>query len=124
MRCPAGERQARVQDIADHPVGKMSGELGAEPLVFSRRLPGYRQGERREVLFDNMKTVVLERNTCVRGVHRFHPGFLDYAPQCPYRSRPASNAPPRRTEPRLRKLLPLALSLIRRWFLSNSAQLM
>lgn len=32
-----------------------------------------------EVLFDNMKTVVLERNTYGRGVHRFHAGFLDYA---------------------------------------------
>lgn len=32
-----------------------------------------------EVLYDNMKTVVLERNSYGRGVHRFHPGFLDYA---------------------------------------------
>ena len=32
-----------------------------------------------EVLYDNMKTVVLERNTYGRGVHRFHPAFLDYA---------------------------------------------
>ena len=32
-----------------------------------------------EVLYDNMKTVVQERNTYGRGVHRFHPGFLDYA---------------------------------------------
>jgi hypothetical protein len=31
------------------------------------------------VLYDNMKTVVLERNTYGRGVHRFHAGFLDYA---------------------------------------------
>ena len=31
-----------------------------------------------EVLYDNMKTVVLERNTYGRGAHRFHPGFLDY----------------------------------------------
>ena len=31
-----------------------------------------------EVLYDNMKTVVLDRNTYGRGVHRFHPGFLDY----------------------------------------------
>jgi hypothetical protein len=36
-------------------------------------------GVTREVLFDNMKTVVLERNTYDRGVHRFHAGFLDYA---------------------------------------------
>lgn len=32
-----------------------------------------------EVLYDNMKTVVIERNTYGKGVHRFHPGFLDYA---------------------------------------------
>jgi transposase len=36
-------------------------------------------GVPREVLYDNVKTVVLERNTYGRGVHRFHPGFLDYA---------------------------------------------
>ena len=36
-------------------------------------------GVTREVLFDNMKAVVLERNTYGRGVHRFHAGFLDYA---------------------------------------------
>ena len=36
-------------------------------------------GVTREVLFDNMKTVVLERNTYGRGVHRFHAGFLDCA---------------------------------------------
>lgn len=36
-------------------------------------------GVPREVLYDNMKTVVLERNTYGRGVHRFHPGFLDFA---------------------------------------------
>jgi len=33
----------------------------------------------REVLYDNMRTVVIERNTYGRGVHRFHAGFLDYA---------------------------------------------
>jgi hypothetical protein len=31
------------------------------------------------VLYDNMKTVVLERNAYGAGRHRFHPGFLDYA---------------------------------------------
>lgn len=36
-------------------------------------------GVPQEILYDNMKTVVLERNTYGRGVHRFHPGFLDYA---------------------------------------------
>jgi transposase len=36
-------------------------------------------GVPREVLYDNVKTVVLERNTYGRGHHRFHSGFLDYA---------------------------------------------
>ena len=36
-------------------------------------------GVLREVLYDNMKTVVLERNAYGRNLHRFHPGFLDYA---------------------------------------------
>ena len=36
-------------------------------------------GVPREVLYDNMKTVVIERNTYGQGAHRFHPGFLDYA---------------------------------------------
>jgi len=36
-------------------------------------------GVPREVLYDNMKTVVLERNAYGAGRHRFHPGFLDYA---------------------------------------------
>jgi transposase len=33
----------------------------------------------KEVLYDNMKTVIVERNAYGRGVHRFHAGFLDYA---------------------------------------------
>jgi transposase len=36
-------------------------------------------GVPKEVLYDNMKTVILERNAYGRGVHRFHGGFLDYA---------------------------------------------
>ena len=36
-------------------------------------------GVPKEVLYDNMKTVVLERNAYGRDVHRFNPGFLDYA---------------------------------------------
>ncbi|NSL71767.1 hypothetical protein C6Y62_08095 [Hyphomicrobium sulfonivorans] len=36
-------------------------------------------GAPKEVLYDNMRTVVLERNAYGRGVHRFHAGFLDYA---------------------------------------------
>jgi transposase len=36
-------------------------------------------GVSKEVLYDNMKTVIIERNAYGRGVHRFHAGFLDYA---------------------------------------------
>lgn len=36
-------------------------------------------GVPREVLFDNMKTVVLERDAYGVGRHRLHPGLLDYA---------------------------------------------
>ncbi len=36
-------------------------------------------GVPREVLYDNMKTVVLERNTYGEGLHRFHPGLWDLA---------------------------------------------
>ncbi|WNV06257.1 IS21 family transposase [Candidatus Methylospira mobilis] len=46
-------------------------------------------------LYDNMKTVVLERDASGEGEHRFHAGFLDYARHCgfviklcrPYRAR-------------------------------------
>jgi transposase len=37
---------------------------------------GYFGGVPREALFDNMKTVVLERNAYGRGRHRLHPGLL------------------------------------------------
>jgi len=33
----------------------------------------------RQVLYDNMKTVVLERDAQGEGAHRYHAGFLDYA---------------------------------------------
>jgi transposase len=39
-------------------------------------------GVPREVLYDNMRTVVLERDGYGRGRHRFHPGFLDFARHC------------------------------------------
>ena len=49
----------------------------------------------RHVLYDNMKTVVLERDARGNGEHRYHAGFLDYARHCglviklcrPYRAR-------------------------------------
>jgi transposase len=39
-------------------------------------------GVTRSVLYDNMKTVVLERDASGQGEHRFHAGFLDYARHC------------------------------------------
>ena len=39
-------------------------------------------GVSQRVLYDNMKTVVLERDASGEGEHRFHAGFLDYARHC------------------------------------------
>ena len=39
-------------------------------------------GVSRRVLYDNMKTVVLERDAYGEGQHRYHAGFLDYAKHC------------------------------------------
>jgi transposase len=44
-------------------------------------------GVPREVLYDNMKTVVVERDAYGRGRHRFHPGFVDFAGHCGFRPR-------------------------------------
>lgn len=44
-------------------------------------------GVSREVLYDNMRTVVAERNGYGHGRHRFHPGFLDFARHCGFRPR-------------------------------------
>jgi len=44
-------------------------------------------GTPREVLYDNMRTVVLQRHGYGRGRHRFHPGFLDFARHCGFRPR-------------------------------------
>lgn len=49
----------------------------------------------RQLLYDNMKTVVLERDAYAPGEHRYHAGFLDYSRHCgfairlcrPYRAR-------------------------------------
>ena len=48
-----------------------------------------------EVLYDNMRTVVIERNTYGRGVHRFHAGFLDYAKPASYARQPERYEPMR-----------------------------
>lgn len=39
-------------------------------------------GVTRKVLYDNMKTVMLARDTSGEGEHCFHTGFLDYACHC------------------------------------------
>jgi transposase len=44
-------------------------------------------GTPREVLYDNMRTVVLQRHGYGRGRHRFHPGFLDFARHCSFQPR-------------------------------------
>lgn len=42
----------------------------------------YWGGVPQRALYDNMKTVVLERDASGEGEHRFHAGFLDYARHC------------------------------------------
>jgi transposase len=42
----------------------------------------YFGGIPRRALYDNMKTVVIERDAAGVGAHRFHAGFLDYARHC------------------------------------------
>lgn len=42
----------------------------------------YFQGVPREVLYDNMRTVVQQRNAYGAGLHQFHPGLWDLAKQC------------------------------------------
>jgi transposase len=44
-------------------------------------------GTPRQVLYDNMRTIVLERHGYGRGRHRFHPGFFDFARHCGFRLR-------------------------------------
>lgn len=39
-------------------------------------------GVTKRILYDNMKTVVIERDVAGEGAHRFHAGFLDYAHHC------------------------------------------
>lgn len=41
----------------------------------------YFQGVPKEVLYDNMKTVILQRNAYGHGLHQFHPGLWDLAKQ-------------------------------------------
>ena len=60
-------------------------------------------GVPQHILYDNMKTVVPERDVDGPGEHRYHPGFLDYAKHCgfviklcrPYRVSPTHLPSPR-----------------------------
>ena len=45
-------------------------------------------GVPRKVLYDNMKTVVIERDVCGEGLHRYHAGFLDLAKHSGFRNKP------------------------------------
>ena len=44
-------------------------------------------GVPRVVLYDNMRTVVLQRDCYGPGLHRYHPTFLDFARHCGFRPR-------------------------------------
>lgn len=44
-------------------------------------------GVPRQILYDNMRTVVAERDGYGRGQHRFHTGFLDFARHCGFSPR-------------------------------------
>lgn len=41
-------------------------------------------GVPRSILYDNMKTVILERDAYGEGQHRFHAGFLDFSKHCSF----------------------------------------
>ena len=47
----------------------------------------YFQGVPKDVLYDNMKTVILQRNAYGQGQHRFHPGLWDLAKQTGFNPR-------------------------------------
>ena len=70
-------RAAYVEFVTDERVESLI-EAHEKRLFGVRRPP-------REVLYDNMRTVVLERHGYGRGRHRFHPGFLDFARHCGFR---------------------------------------
>lgn len=58
-------------------------DMKVETLIACHELAfSYFGGVPRRVLYDNMKTVVLERDVLGEGEHRFHAGFLDYARHC------------------------------------------
>ncbi|MBO3704472.1 MAG: IS21 family transposase [Candidatus Accumulibacter sp.] len=80
-------RASHVEFVTDMKVGTL---IDCHQLAFAAF-----GGVARQLLYDNMKTVVLERGADESGEHRYHAGFLDYAKHCgfairlcrPYRAR-------------------------------------
>lgn len=80
-------RASHVEFVADMKVGTLI-DCHQKALAALGGVP-------RRILYDNMKTVVLERDVDGPGEHRYHAGFLDYAKHCgfviklcrPYRAR-------------------------------------
>ena len=80
-------RASYVEFVSDMKVGTL--------IDCHQRAFGALGGVSRRILYDNMKTVVLERDVDGPGKHRYHAGFLDYAKHCgfviklcrPYRAR-------------------------------------
>ncbi len=80
-------RASHVEFVSDMKVGSLI-ECHQKAFVAFGGVP-------KRLLFDNMKTVVLERDVDGPGEHRYHAGFLDYAKHCgfviklcrPYRAR-------------------------------------
>ena len=64
-------RASYVEFVSDMKVGTL---IGCHERAFATF-----GGVPRRVLYDNMKTVVLERDVYGEGQHRYHAGFLDYA---------------------------------------------
>jgi transposase len=56
-------------------------------IACHRRMLAAFGGVPREILYDNMKTVVTQRNAYGRGRHRFHDGIQMLAAECGYRPR-------------------------------------
>jgi transposase len=72
-------RASYVEFVTDERVETLIAAHENAFLVFS--------GVPHAVLYDNMRTVVVERHGYGRGRHRFHPGFLDFARHYGFRPR-------------------------------------
>lgn len=67
-------RASYVEFVGDMKVETL---IGCHERVFAMLC-----GVPRSILYDNMKTVILERDAYGEGKHRFHTGFLDFARHC------------------------------------------